>query len=86
MNALRDISASAKRTWRVIALSAVVLLIVAGGLASDHNRGRFMAVPTSDGYSAFAIDTHTGRFCDPMPKGMQGAPFPKCADLAKDWR
>ncbi len=86
MNPLHNLFAFVQRTWRVIVLSVVAVVIVAAGVVYDHDRGRFMAVPTSDGYPPFAIDAHTGRFCDPMPKGMKGRPFPKCEDLAKSWR
>jgi hypothetical protein len=71
--------------WRILVLFTLAVVAVALFMRFD-NRGHFMLAPTSDKYPSFAIDTHTGRFCDPMPKGMRGALLPKCADLAKDWR
>jgi len=88
MNPLRDISAFAQRTWRVMALSAIAVVMVAAGLVYDHNRGRFMLAPASRDYPPYVIDTHTGQYCDPWPKALlpKRTVFPYCVDLAKNWR
>lgn len=72
-------------SWRMVVICTLVVLAIALLMRFD-NRGRFMLAPASGDYPPFAIDTHPGRFCDPLPKGLQGRPFPKCEDLAKNWR
>ena len=88
MNPLRNLSAFVHRTWHVIVLSVVGVVMVAAGLVYHHNRGRFLAVPTSDGYPPYVIDTDTGQYCDPWPQSLhpKRTVFPYCVDLAKNWR
>jgi hypothetical protein len=62
------------------------VFIVVAAMCYDHNRGRFMVVPGYGDYPPRVLDTHTGQFCDPMPQGIKLTVFPKCADLAKNWR
>ena len=86
MNPVRDLLMFIRLNWRIIALFVLVAFIVAAAIRYDHNRGRFMLVPASGDYPPYVIDTHTGQYCDPMPKGIERTVFPKCVDLAKNWR
>lgn len=86
MNPLPNLFASVRRTWRVIALSALGVVILAAGLVYDHNRGRFMLVPAYRDNPPYAIDTYTGQFCNPWLIGYMPMAMPYCVDLAKNWR
>jgi hypothetical protein len=86
MNPVRDLHVLVRLNWRIIALCLLVAVVVAGLMRYDHNRGRFMLVPASGDYPPQVIDTRTGQYCDPLPKGIGRSVLPKCADLSKSWR
>jgi hypothetical protein len=87
MNPFRESWVFVRLNWRIIVLCILVAIIVAAAMRYDHNRGRFVAVPWPDDYPPKAIDTHTGQFCDPMPKGFpKTTALPYCVDLAQSWR
>jgi hypothetical protein len=86
MHRVRELLAFIKLKWRIAALCTLVAVLAALLIRDDHNRGRFVLVPSAGDYPPQVIDTRTGQYCDPLPKGMGKPYLPKCSDLAKGWR
>jgi hypothetical protein len=81
MNSIRAVLAFLRFNWSIIALCALVAIVLAGLVFHDRNRNRFVPFPGT----RYALDTSTGQWCDPYPRGGSSE-VPLCSDLAKRWR
>jgi hypothetical protein len=69
-----------RSNWRILAACAGTAIVVFLLVPRNRNDHRFI----HDGPQI--LDTRTGQFCTPWPKGDGDDDLPRCADLAKSWR